>query len=1019
MAPSSSTLETTKTNRWGTLSVSSENDEKKNPRIIPPLIRPAHTPIVIGSDLALSKDPSTYSQQDPVMLKQRAQELPVPPSYGKGAKVSTAAATALLKLDASPTTTSPPMSDPTVTSNTTKTQFNEKKTNIGKLAKKATIEACPQPVASSPKCVDTFHPDKDSFATDKSTVLSANITAELKRIPHKTCSKVIAPNSVSEDTILPLSSAMDGTSTTDQVGFLLRQSTFYPSYHVLVQAEMLMESKSIARKSRVIETEEPTKGNNEIVTETSGLGDKSRFTKPSSTSDDKLRVFVNQETVRPSTLAKKLIVLIARQCFDRTSVQNQQNAMTILDLKGIQYQTIDGADPVNKTERNSLFSLSGFRGKYPQFFFVYGSEKVFWGDFQKFTEANDDGILEQELRDGGKVPRLKSKYNDTSVAVVAAPTTIIPNGDTCATGTTTNASVLVLLSRQSFDRDVRQHQQIALTILDSKRIKYKTFDGADSANKEQRNALFALSGLRAKYPQFFLVRGGQTTFYGGMNTLIKANDAGSLANDLGMEPAESMVSTTLAFDEILRSRRFTDGKQPSIDESKRILGEEIDVAPTHTTKDIAEPLKAESATEIASTQGERDTENASGNKLRYLDISAAMAADNSNAPATDITIYGATSFVVKHIITYMVSFLTMGHHSHGYCRQNTVSHTTQKVQTSIHLDEPVTITLAGRNEAKIESLKKEWEEEMALLAASSREDWGRCNFDVYIADSADVDRIRRMAARTRVVLSCVGNYRQYGNTVVAACAELGTDYVDTATEIGWVGEMRGKYGSAAAASGSRVISLCGLESVFSDLAVFAAVEALKKECGNSTQIEKGFTWHVNAGGKTGANLKKIHNCPSKLGFCFVRSVPFLLDDPLVLAHPKVRGDPKSLNLRNKLAVAEWLNQMPMFHTFLEGGGISLPFVMATVNAKFVHASALSLKYGPNFTYLERYLAVGVRCTTQLRILSFIPALLAHIGILLGLLVLRMPLLGSLLLTCLGGPVSEGMCASGHAEVSAK
>ena len=196
------------------------------------------------------------------------------------------------------------------------------------------------------------------------------------------------------------------------------------------------------------------------------------------------------------------------------------------------------------------------------------------------------------------------------------------------------------------------------------------------------------------------------------------------------------------------------------------------------------------------------------------------------------------------------------------------------------------------------------------------------------------------------------------------------------------------------------------------------MEALKKERGHSAEIEKGFTWHTNAGMKISTNLKKIHEPPSRLGYCFARFIPFLLDDPLVLAYRKVRCEPKSLILRNKFAMAEWLNQFPMFHTFLKVG-ISSSFVMATVNAKVVDASALSLKYGPNFTYCERYLPVGIRGTTQLRLLSFIRALLTQFAIMLGLLVLRMPLLGSLVLKCLGGPVSDGMCASGHTEVYAE
>ena len=52
-------------------------------------------------------------------------------------------------------------------------------------------------------------------------------------------------------------------------------------------------------------------------------------------------------------------------------------------------------------------------------------------------------------------------------------------------------------------------------------------DGSDAAKKEERNALFAVSELRGKYPQVFKVVGDKMTFLGdyeGMESLVECNE---------------------------------------------------------------------------------------------------------------------------------------------------------------------------------------------------------------------------------------------------------------------------------------------------------------------------------------------------------------------------------------------------------------------------------------------------------------------------------------------------------------
>ena len=68
--------------------------------------------------------------------------------------------------------------------------------------------------------------------------------------------------------------------------------------------------------------------------------------------------------------------------------------------------------------------------------------------------------------------------------------------------------------------------------MDCKAIPYDTVDGADPSNKDRRNELFGISGRRGAYPQFFLVHGSTTTFWGDWDRLESCNEDGTLETEL-------------------------------------------------------------------------------------------------------------------------------------------------------------------------------------------------------------------------------------------------------------------------------------------------------------------------------------------------------------------------------------------------------------------------------------------------------------------------------------------------------
>ena len=232
--------------------------------------------------------------------------------------------------------------------------------------------------------------------------------------------------------------------------------------------------------------------------------------------------------------------------------------------------------------------------------------------------------------------------------------------------------------------------------------------------------------------------------------------------------------------------------------------------------------------------------------------------------------------------------------------------------------------------------------------------------------------------------------------------------------------MREKYGEASKASGSRIVSFCGFDSIPSDVAVQVAVEALRTKAGKDTQVDKATTWVAAGGSFNAGTIHTMLDVPLRLWNCLFRPVPFLLDDPLVLTHPSTRNDPSMNATRNRLALAEWFNQLPIFHTFLMGGA-SGPFFMAAANAKVVHESAVALKYGKpgTFVYYERFLPVGFAGSIQLKALSIIAVVMSQMALILGFFILRLPLLGSWLahtIFPLGSGMSDESCQNGFVEM---
>jgi short subunit dehydrogenase-like uncharacterized protein len=245
--------------------------------------------------------------------------------------------------------------------------------------------------------------------------------------------------------------------------------------------------------------------------------------------------------------------------------------------------------------------------------------------------------------------------------------------------------------------------------------------------------------------------------------------------------------------------------------------------------------------------------------------------------------------------------------------------------------------LAGRNRDKLE----------AVRARLAKIDAALAELPLLEADSSDEVSLRALAESTKVVITTVGPYLEYGEPLVAACAAAGTDYVDLTGEPEFIDRMYLEHHDQAVDSGARIVHACGFDSIPHDLGAWFTVQQL----GSTDPITlRGV---VRAGATASGGT--FH---SALG-AFSR--PRQMRDAMV-ARRKKEGRPQG---RKSRAVAGrphrdrtlglWLLPMPTID----------PFVVA-------RSGAALESYGPDFRYSHyaglktlRYTAGGVAVVSGL------------------------------------------------------
>ena len=145
----------------------------------------------------------------------------------------------------------------------------------------------------------------------------------------------------------------------------------------------------------------------------------------------------------------------------------------------------------------------------------------------------------------------------------------------------------------------------------------------------------------------------------------------------------------------------------------------------------------------------------------------------------DMIVFGATSFVGQIICRYLLEE---------------------------HAEPNFTWAMAARSQDKLEQLRAELGEKSVSIP-------------VVIADSFDDATLMAMCERTEVIISTVGPYAIFGEALVKACANTGTDYCDITGESHWMKRMISRYSDQATSTGARIVHCCGFDSLPSDLGV--------------------------------------------------------------------------------------------------------------------------------------------------------------------------------------------------------
>lgn len=276
------------------------------------------------------------------------------------------------------------------------------------------------------------------------------------------------------------------------------------------------------------------------------------------------------------------------------------------------------------------------------------------------------------------------------------------------------------------------------------------------------------------------------------------------------------------------------------------------------------------------------------------------------SPQFDVILFGATSFVGTIISRYLASQYGNGH--------------------------DLRWAIAGRNPHRLRQLRIELEDRYGHELA---------DLPILEADASRYDQLLGLCATTRVMISAVGPYALYGEPLVRACADAGTDYVDLTGEPHWIRQMQERYHARAQQTGARLIHSCGFDSIPSDMGVwFLQHEASSRFGYSCDQIEMRLS--AARGGFSGGTVASLLNV-----------LVDMKKDPDIAAE---MADPYSA-CPDGHGFRITQPDANLVRKHRPSGRWSMPFIMGAINSRVVHrTNALrNGRYGRHFRYDEAVL----------------------------------------------------------------
>jgi len=249
------------------------------------------------------------------------------------------------------------------------------------------------------------------------------------------------------------------------------------------------------------------------------------------------------------------------------------------------------------------------------------------------------------------------------------------------------------------------------------------------------------------------------------------------------------------------------------------------------------------------------------------------------------------------------------------------------VEALLEFPEPgLTVAMAGRNMAKLESVRSEIAERFPAAA----------DLALVQADSHDEASLAAMVQRTRVLCTTVGPYAALGDAVLAACVEHGVDYCDLTGEVHWMRKSIDAHHEQAQSKGIRIVHAAGFDSIPFDIGVFAVQQAAVARWGVPATEVRTATGKMVGGfsGGTVASMALLFD-----GIRTDRSILRLMGNPYALV-PGGTGPDKNDSQAVRFS--------PDHNTW------TAPFIMAGCNTRVVRRShALQgHPWGEDFSYTE-------------------------------------------------------------------